>query len=133
LRKHEKLSVRRQCELFGLARSTAYYQPQEIPDADLAMMRLLDEEYLRHPFKGSRKMREWLLDQGLDVNRKRVQRLMRLMGICGLNPRRSTSKPHPAHKKYGCRSVTDVESACCTSVGNCGGTRVLRGAWPTST
>ncbi len=100
MREHEKLSVRRQCELIGLARSTAYYQSFETSDADLALMRLLDEEYLRHPFKGSRKMREWLLDQGLDVNRKRVQRLMRLMGICGLNPTRSTSKPHPGHKKY---------------------------------
>jgi putative transposase len=97
---HETLSVRRQCQLFGLARSTAYYQPQETPDEDLAIMRLLDEEYLRHPFKGSRKMREWLLDQGRALNRKRVQRLMRLMGICGLNPRRSTSKPRQAHKTY---------------------------------
>jgi putative transposase len=91
MRDHEKVSVRRQCELFGLARSTAYYRPQETSAEDLRIIRLVDEEYLRNPWKGSRKMREWLLDQGLDVNRKRVQRLMRLLGICGLNPRRSTS------------------------------------------
>ena len=63
-------------------------------------MRLIDEEYTKRPIYGSRKMVERLAELGHDVNRKRVQRLMRLMGIEGLQPRRSTSKPHPAHKKY---------------------------------
>lgn len=100
IQKDRELSVRRQCALLSLARSSAYFEPAAVPEEDLALMRLLDEEYLRHPFLGSRKMQVWLLGQGHVVNRKRVQRLMRLMGIEGLNPRGSTSRPHPAHKKY---------------------------------
>jgi putative transposase len=95
-----RLSVRQQCALLSLSRSSAYYEPAAIPEEDLTLMRLLDEEYLRHPFLGSRKMQVWLVGQGHVVNRKRVQRLMRLMGIEGLNPRGSTSRPHPAHAKY---------------------------------
>ena len=95
-----QLSMRRQCALLSLHRSTAYYERAPISDEDLALMRLLDEEYLRHPFLGSRKMHVWLRGRGHVVNRKRVQRLMRLMGLEGLNPRGSTSRPHPAHKKY---------------------------------
>lgn len=64
------------------------------------MMRLIDEEYLRHPFYGSRQMTAWLRGQGHDVNRKRVQRLMRLMGLQGLVPGPSTSRPQPEHKVY---------------------------------
>lgn len=94
------LSVRRQCRLLSLPRSTAYYRPAETIEEDLRLMRLIDEEYTRRPFLGSRKMRHWLREQHHDVNRKRVQRLMRLMGIEGLNPKRSTSRPHPGHKKY---------------------------------
>ena len=98
--KDEVLSVRRQCHLLSLHRSTAYYELAPPSVEDLVQMRLLDEEYLLHPWKGSRLMREHLRLKGHEVNRKRVQRLMRLMGIAGLNPRRSTSKPHPKHKKY---------------------------------
>jgi len=98
--KEEALSVRRQCAVLSLHRSTAYYEPLATSEEDLALMRLLDEEYTRHPFKGSRLMREWLWLKGHEVNRKRVQRLMRVMGIAGLNPKRSTSKPHPGHKIY---------------------------------
>ena len=98
--KEEKLSVRRQCKLLSLHRSTAYYELKPPLEEDLALMRLLDEEYLLHPWKGSRLMREWLRDKGHEVNRKRVQRLMRLIGIAGLSPKRSTSKPHPGHKRY---------------------------------
>ena len=98
--KEETLSVRKQCDLLSLHRSTAYYEHSMPSEDDLAMMRLLDEEYMRHPFKGSRMLREWLWLRGYEVNRKRVQRLMRVMGIAGLNPKRSTSKPHPAHKRY---------------------------------
>jgi putative transposase len=94
------LSVRRRCALLSLPRSSAYYEHAAIPEEDLALMRLLDEEYLRHPFLGSRKMQVWLAGQGYVVNRKRVQRLMRLMGLEGLNPRGKTSRPHPKHKKY---------------------------------
>jgi putative transposase len=100
VKKDGKLSVRKQCALLKLHRSTAYYRLAEAPEGALVLMRRIDEEYLRHPFQGSRKMRQWLIEQGHDVNRKRVQRLMRLMGIEGLNPKRSTSKPHPEHKRY---------------------------------
>ena len=100
VREDGRLSMRRQCGLLSLHRSTAFYEPAAIDEDDLAIMRLLDEEYLRHPFYGSRKMQVWLHGQGYAVNRKRVQRLMRLMGIEGLNPRGATSRPHPKHKKY---------------------------------
>ena len=100
VRKEGQLSVRQQCALLSIARSTAYYEPAPTAEEDLVLMRLLDEEYLRHPFYGSRKMQVWLLSQGHIVNRKRVQRLMRLVGIEGLNPRGSTSRPHPEHAKY---------------------------------
>ena len=98
--KDEELSVRRQCSLLSLHRSTAYYEPMATPEEDLALMRILDEEYMLHPYKGSRLMREWLWQKGHEVNRKRVQRLMRVMGIAGINPKRATSKPHPGHKRY---------------------------------
>jgi putative transposase len=94
------LSIRRQCALLSLNRSTAYYEPVPAPDEDLALMRLIDELYTARPIYGSRKMTERLRERGHEVNRKRVQRLMRLMGLVGLQPRRSTSRPHPAHKKY---------------------------------
>jgi len=100
VRGHEKLSVRRQCEILGLHRSTVYYEPRPRQAGDLELMRLLDEEYTRHPFYGSRQLTRWLKEQGHDVNRKRVQRLMRIMGIEGLAPGPSTSRPHPEHKVY---------------------------------
>ena len=95
-----RLSIRRQCALLSLHRSTVYYQPQPAPRDDLELMRLIDEEYLRHPFYGSRKLTQWLREQGHDVNRKRVQRLMRVMGLEGIAPGPSTSRPHPEHKRY---------------------------------
>jgi putative transposase len=95
-----ELSIRRQCRLLSLNRSTAYYEAAPTPVEDLALMRLIDELYTARPIYGSRKMTERLRELGQVVNRKRVQRLMRLMGVEGLQPRRSTSKPHPAHKKY---------------------------------
>jgi putative transposase len=94
------LSIRRQCRLLSLNRSTAYYEPRPTPADDLELMRLIDELYTARPIYGSRKMTERLRERGHEVNRKRVQRLMRLMGLVGLQPRRSTSRPHPAHAKY---------------------------------
>jgi putative transposase len=94
------LSIRRQCKLLSLNRSTAYYEPRPTPADDLELMRLIDELYTARPIYGSRKMAERLRERGHEVNRKRVQRLMRLMGLVALEPRRSTSRPHPAHKKY---------------------------------
>ena len=96
------VSVARQCELAGVARSTVYAekQPKEINANDLLLCRLLDEEYTRHPFQGSRRMVAFLKNKGHQVNRKRVQRLMRLLGLAGMAPGPNTSRPHPEHKIY---------------------------------
>jgi putative transposase len=94
------LSIRRQCKLLKMHRRNVYYQPAPTPLEDVELMRLIDEEYLRHPFYGSRQMTLWLCGHGHEVNRKHVQRLMRLMGLQGLAPGPSTSRPHPEHKVY---------------------------------
>lgn len=99
---HPELSVVRQCELIGLARSS-YYRPgggQTESEENLALMRLIDEEYTRHPFYGSRQMRNVLRRQGYRINRKRVQRLMRLMGLVSVAPKPNTSRPALEHKSY---------------------------------
>jgi putative transposase len=90
----------RQCELLGLARSSYYYQPIPARPENLALMRLLDEQYWRTPFYGSRRMTVWLQQQGHAVNRKRVPRLMQRMGLAGLAPGPETSQPQPAPKVY---------------------------------
>jgi putative transposase len=94
-RKHGTLSVRRQCSLMGLARSGAYRKPAPPSESDHVLTRRLDELYTACPFYGSRRMAF-----ELKANRKRVQRLMRLMGIEALGPKPSTSKPAPGHKIY---------------------------------
>ena len=95
----ESIPVKRQAELLGIARSTVYYQPVVDPYS-LELMHLIDEEYTKTPFYGSRRMREALKRKGYIVNRKRIQRLMRLMGIEAVYLKRSLSKPHPGHKIY---------------------------------
>ena len=95
-----KLTKRRRCELLGLARSTAYYQPEPVNEADRALMRLIDEIHLRYPFYGSRRIRDELDTQAHTLSRKRVQRLMRQMGLRALYPRRRTSQPGKGHKIY---------------------------------
>ena len=100
INRENDLPVTRQCELLDLNRSTVYYQRQEVSEADLRLMRRIDEMHLKRPFYGSRRIRDWLQDEGHDVNRKRVQRLMRQMGITALYPKRCTSKPGKGHKIY---------------------------------
>jgi putative transposase len=95
-----RLSKRRRCELLGLARSTAYYRPEPAGEADLLLMRLIDEIHLRYPFYGSRRIRDEFDAQGQTVSHKKVQRLMRQMGIHALYPRRRTSQPGQGHKIY---------------------------------
>jgi putative transposase len=73
---HADLSIRRQCELLGVSRASWYYQPVEESKENLRLMRLMDKQYLRTPFYGSRRMTVWLQNQGYAVNRKRVRRLM---------------------------------------------------------
>ena len=96
----DDLSVRRQCALLNLARS-GVYRPRPVVEADdLALMRRIDELHLELPFYGSRRMMFELNKEGRGVNRKRVQRLMRVMGIEALVPRPGTSKAAPGHKIY---------------------------------
>ena len=97
--KHE-LSKTRRCELLDVPRSSAYYRGEPASEADLAVMRLIDEIYLQWPFYGSRRMRDELEERGHTVNRKRVQRLMRQMDLRALYPRRRTSQPGKGHKIY---------------------------------
>jgi putative transposase len=92
--------VRRQCELLGLARASLYYQAAEETAPNLRLMRLLDEEHTRHPFYGSRRLTAWLSEQGEEVNRKRVQRLMRLMGLEAIYPKPRLSVPDLSHRVY---------------------------------
>jgi putative transposase len=92
--------VAAQCRLAGIARSTVYADKVEVDEAELMLLRLLDEEYTRHPFYGSRKMTVWLRAQGHAVNRKRVQRLMRILGLIAMAPGPNTSKKHPEHTVY---------------------------------
>jgi len=94
------ISMRGQCELLGVSRSTLYYEPVG-PDAEeLALMRRLDELHLEHPSFVSRMMTRTLKAEGIQVNRKRVQRLMRLMGLESIAPKPNTSKPAPEHPVY---------------------------------
>jgi putative transposase len=95
------LTIKRQCELIALERSSFYRAPAQGENKEnLKLMRLIDEEYTRHPFLGTRGMRDYLIRQGHKVNRKRVQRLMRLMGIQSVAPKPNTSKPSKEHKIY---------------------------------
>lgn len=94
------LSVRHQCELLGLNRSSLYHEPAGETPLNLLLMRLLDEQFTRTPFYGSRRMAAWLRGQGHAVNRKRVQRLMALMGLEAIYPKRSLSQRAAGHETY---------------------------------
>lgn len=91
-----------QCALAGVSRATVYAhrRPQLVCAVELMLCQLIDEEYTRRPFYGSRKMVCFLLKQGHVVDRKRVQRIMREMGLAGMGPGPNTSKGHPQHKVY---------------------------------
>jgi putative transposase len=94
------LSIRRQCALVGVARSGVYRHRQPANDNDAMLMRRIDELFTAWPFLGSRRLTAMLRAEGLPINRKRVQRLMRRMGIAALGPKPNTSKPAPGHKIY---------------------------------
>src|SRR5690349_21767290 len=93
-------SIRRQCALLGVARSGVYRQPRPANDNELALMRRIDEFYTAWPFLGSRRMAKLLRAEGHPIKRKRVQRLMRQMGIAALGPKPRTTKPAAGHKIY---------------------------------
>ena len=99
-RRHPALSTVRQCALMGISRSSVYYRPRAPSRQDLALMEQIDQQYLVTPFYGSRRMKVWLDRQGHPANRKRVQRLMRTMGLQAIYRRPRTSKPGPGHKVY---------------------------------
>jgi putative transposase len=97
---NESLSMRRQCEILGINRSSLYYESVGPDSEDLALMRRIDELHLKFPFYGSRRVARELRSQGLVANRKRIQRLMRLMEIEALVPKPNTSRPAPEHAVY---------------------------------
>ena len=97
---HPMLSIRRQCSVLGLARSGIYRPVRIANDDELAITRRLDELFLAWPFFGSRRMTVMLRAEGWVVNRKRVRRLMRVMGLRALGPKPNTSRPAPGHKIY---------------------------------
>ncbi len=97
---YSQLSIVRQCQLLGINRSTLYYQPVEPSEENLALLKLIDQQYLKTPFYGSRRMTAYLREQGYQVNRKRVQRLMHQLGLQAIYPKPKLSKPHPEHTVY---------------------------------
>jgi len=96
----EPLSIIRQCELLDLPRSTFYHVPEPVSEADLALMKLIDRCHMELPFYGSRRIVDWLGDEGYLVSRKRVQRLMRTMGIVAVYPKKNLSRANQAHRVY---------------------------------
>ena len=99
-RQLRSLSIARQCQLMGVSRSSLYYRPKETSRQDLSLMRELDRQYLETPFYGSRRMKASLDRQGLPVSRKRVQRLMRLMGLRAIYRQPRTSQPAAGRRVY---------------------------------
>ena len=97
---YKKISLTRQCELLNVSKGTLYYEPVGIDPYNLGLMDLLDRQYTELPFYGSRRMTAWLKREGHPVNRKRVQRLMRLMGLEAIYPKPNLSKRRQDHKIY---------------------------------
>src|SRR5580704_10629365 len=115
-----ELPVTRQCGLMTVSRSSVYRPPAPASDEDLAIMALIDRQYLARPYYGSRRMAAWLATQGHVVNRKRVQRLMRLVGLVAIYQHPNTSKPAAAHKIYpyllGGLAIERVNQVWCADV-----------------
>ena len=108
------------CRLLAVSRSSVYRQPTEVSEVDRAIMALIDRQYLARPYYGSRRMAAWLAAQGHVVNRKRVRRLMRLMGLVAIYQRPNTSKAAAAHKVYpyllGGIAIERVNQVWCSDV-----------------
>ncbi len=98
--KHGQLSITRQCRLVSIARSSFYYEGRGERPLNLRLLRIMDEQFLETPSYGSRQMTRWLRRQGYTVGRKRVRRLMRLLGLQAVFQRPKTSQPHPEHTIY---------------------------------
>ena len=95
-----RLPIKRQAQLLGISRGSVYYHPEPIHEAELALMRRIDELHLEHPFAGSRMLRDLLRLLGIEVGRRHVRTLMRRMGIQALYRKPNTSKKHPAHPVF---------------------------------
>jgi len=112
--------IAQQCRLLAVSRSAVYRKPAAVSAEDLAVMGLIDRHYLARPYYGSRRMAAWLATQGHVVNRKRVQRLMRLLGLVAIYQRPNTSKPAAAHKIYpyllGGLAIDRVNQVWCADV-----------------
>ena len=117
---HSQLSLARQCELVSIARSSYYYRPKPESEFNLELMRLIDEQYLKTPWYGSRQMSRHLRRQGHRVNRKRIRRLMRKMGLVAVAPAPNTSRRHPQHKVYPYllrgMAITQADHVWCADV-----------------
>ncbi len=99
-RAHPRISIQQQCRLLSIHRSGLYYKPLGESSLNLHLMRRIDEHFLRYPFKGSRRMTDWLQQEGYEVNRKRIQALYRKMGLRTIYPKPNLSKPDKARYKY---------------------------------
>ncbi|WP_022669262.1 IS3 family transposase [Desulfospira joergensenii] len=95
-----RISIVQQCKLLKVSRTSVYYRPKKVRRLDLEQMRLIDEQYLKTPNYGSRSMRTFLQRLGYKISRKRVRRLMSIMGLRAIYPKPKTSKKHPRHKVY---------------------------------
>ena len=119
-RENRTLPVSKQCRLLAVSRSSVYRRPAEVSEEDRAIMALIDRQYLARPYYGSRRMAAWLATQGHLVNRKRVQRLMRLMGLVAIYQRPNTSKAAAADKVYpyllGGLAIERVNQVWCSDV-----------------
>jgi len=118
--KHDGLSIKEQCKFLEVAESSYYYEPKTESAENLEIMRLLDEIYLEHPYYGSRKMTAVLRRDGYEINRKRVQRLMRLINIEAIYPKKRTTIENKTHKKYPYLlrnlEISKVNQVWCTDI-----------------
>ena len=99
-RTNPNLSITRQCRILSISRSSFYYTPKGESTENLALMRRIDELFLKYPFYGSRQMARQLRRDGICIGRHRVRRLMRLMGLQAIHQKPRTSDPHPEHRVY---------------------------------
>jgi putative transposase len=120
--RNKRLSISCQCELLQLPRSSYYIPRSSLAKgpANLDLMMLIDEVFLRHPFYGNRKLTAYLNRKGMAVNRKRIQRLMRLMGLESVAPKPNTSRQRKGHKVYPYllkkMSITEPDQVCCSDI-----------------
>ena len=97
---NKEITIARQCHLLSLHRSGYYHKPEGESSLNLYLMRKIDEHFLKYPFKGTRRMTEWLREQGYEVNRKRISKLYRKMGLRTFYPKPDLSKPEKGKYKY---------------------------------